>query len=366
MANTRTPIGVIGCGNISGAYLDAQKKLDNLAVVACADLDMDRAKAAATKYGIEACSVEALLARGDVDIVVNLTIPRAHASVDLAAITAGKHVYSEKPLALDRAEGRRILDAAAQRNLRVGCAPDTFLGAGVQSCVKGVADGLIGDIVGASAFVAGHGHESWHPDPEFYYKPGGGPLFDMGPYYLTALVALIGRARRVTASTKASFAHRTITSEAKRGQKVDVEVATHCAGIIDFDNGATATLLASFDVWHPRLPCIELYGTLGTIAVPDPNGFKGPAMVRLAQDKEHRAVEQAHAVNSRGLGVADMAAAIRSGRTHRASGELAYHVLDIMCAFDESSRTGRHIEITSPCERPRAIPAGLVEGAIDA
>jgi predicted dehydrogenase len=362
----RTKIGVIGCGNISKAYLPAGKKFANLDVVACADIDMGRAKAAAETHGIpRACSVDELLATPDIEIVVNLTIPKAHAEVDLAVLRAKKHVYSEKPLALSRPEGLGVLSFAKSNGLRVGSAPDTFLGAGIQTCLKAVADGLIGEPVAATAFVTGHGHESWHPDPAFYYQPGGGPLFDMGPYYLTALVAFLGRARRVSASTKITFAERTITSQPKSGQKIKVEVPTHYAGVIDFDGGATATLLASFDMWRAKLPCIEIYGTQGSLSVPDPNGFGGEPMIFRAGDKEWTTLAFTHATNSRSLGVSDMASAIQAKRPHRANGDLAFHVLDIMCAFEESSTQSKHIEVASACSRPALIPAGLEEGQID-
>jgi predicted dehydrogenase len=363
---TRTKVGVIGCGNISKAYLPAGKNFANLDVVACADLDPARAKAAAEAHDIpRACSVDELLATPEIEIVINLTIPKAHAEVDRAVLGAGKHVYGEKPLALSRPEGQSILSLAKSKGLRVGSAPDTFLGAGIQTCLKAVADGLIGEPVAATAFVTGHGHESWHPDPEFYYEKGGGPLFDMGPYYLTALIAFLGRARRVSASTKATFAERTITSQPKSGQKIQVEVPTHYAGVVDFDGGATATVLASFDMWRAKLPCIEIHGTDGSLSVPDPNGFAGEPMLFRAGDKDWKPLPFTHATNSRGLGVADMASAIATKRQHRASGDLAYHVLDIMCAFEESSAQGKHIEVKSPCERPATIPAGLEEGAID-
>lgn len=361
----RTKIGVVGCGNISAAYLPAGKKFENLEVVACADLDLERARGAAAAHGIpRACSVAELLATPSVEIVVNLTIPRAHAAISLAALGAGKHVYSEKPLALSRVEGRQILALARANGLRVGSAPDTFLGAGIQTCLKALADGLIGEPIAATAFVTGHGHENWHPDPEFYYQMGGGPLFDMGPYYLTALVAFLGRARRVSASTKATFAERTITSQPKSGQKIRVEVPTHHAGIIDFDGGATAMLLASFDMWRAKLPCLEIYGTHGSLSVPDPNGFGGEPLLYRAGAADWVPLPLTHSSNSRGLGVADMAAAIVSGRAQRASGDLAFHVLDIMCAFEESSARGQHVEISSACQRPELMKSGLAEGQI--
>jgi predicted dehydrogenase len=299
--------------------------------------------------------------------VLNLTIPRAHAEVGLAALNAGKNVYNEKPLAVRREDGQRMLETAKAKGLLVGGAPDTFLGAGIQTCRKLIDDGWIGEPVAATAFMVCHGHESWHPDPEFYYKVGGGPMFDMGPYYLTALVNLIGAVRCVSGSTRITFAERTITSQPKYGTKIEVEVPTHVAGLLDFANGAIGTIITSFDVWAGELPRIEIYGSAGSLSVPDPNTFGGPVRIRRAGSTEWSEVPLAfgYADNSRGLGVADMASALQAGRSHRASGALTYHVLDIMHAVHDSSRDGRRVELTSACERPAPLPLGLLEGQVD-
>ena len=363
-----TKVGIIGCGNISGIYFQAGKTFDILDIVGCADLLPDRAKAKAEEHGCKAyASPEALLADPDIKIVMNLTIPNAHASVALAALEAGKCVHNEKPLAITRDDGRKMLDLAKAKNLRVGCAPDTFMGGGIQTCVKLIDDGWIGEPIGATAFMMCHGHESWHPDPEFYYKAGGGPMFDMGPYYLTALVALMGPAKRVTGSTRITFPERTITSQPKSGTVIKVDVPTHVAGILDFANGAVGTIITSFDVWAAELPRIEIYGTLGSISVPDPNGFGGPVRIRRAGAGEWSDVPLSHGYpeNARGIGVADMAYALRSGRPHRASGELAYHVLDIMHAFHDASDAGKHINLESTCARPAALPLNLRHGLLD-
>jgi predicted dehydrogenase len=219
---------------------------------------------------------------------------------------------------------------------------------------------VIGEPVAAVAFMTGHGPEAWHPDPEFFYKPGAGPMFDMGPYYLTALISLLGPIARVTGSTRISFPERTIGSGPKQGQQIAVETPTHVAGVLDFAGGAVATIITSFDVWAANLPRIEIYGSEGSLSVPDPNTFGGPVRIRLAKDKEWRDVPLTHGYteNSRGLGVADMAGAIREGRPHRASGELAYHVLDVMAAFEEASTAGHHVAITSGPPRVAALPAG--------
>lgn len=357
-------IGIVGCGNISGIYLEAGQKFAILNIVACADIDLARAQAQAAKYGVpRACSVEELLADPTIEIVVNLTVPAAHAEVALAALAAGKSVYNEKPLAIERADAQRMLELAAAQSLRVGCAPDTFLGGGLQTCRALIDAGVIGTPVAASAFMMSHGPEGWHPNPDFFYQRGAGPMFDMGPYYLTALVSLLGPVRRVTGSAQISFAQRTITSQPLHGASITVATPTHVAGVLDFAGGAVATLVTSFDVWAAELPRIEIYGSLGTLSLPDPNTFGGPVRVRLAGEQEWREIPIAHGytANSRGLGVADMAHAMREGRPHRASGQLAYHVLDLMHAFHDASREGRHIELASGCERPAALPAAWPE-----
>ncbi len=360
-------VGLIGCGTISGIYFKNAAKFPILDLVACADVVPERAQARGAEFGVEAVAVSELLAHPEIEMVLNLTIPKAHAEVALAALTAGKSVYNEKPLAVTREDGRRMLDLAEEKGLRVGNAPDTFLGGGIQTCRKIIDDGWIGEPVAATAFMMGHGPESWHPDPEFYYKIGGGPMFDMGPYYLTALVNLIGPVRRVTGSARITFPERTITSEPKHGTVIEVETPTHVAGVMDFENGAIGTIITSFDVWGADLPRIEIYGSTGSLSVPDPNTFGGPVRIRRAGAKEWSEVPLSHGYseNARGVGLADMACALRSGRPHRASGELAYHVLDVMHAFHDASREGRHVEMASTCQRPAPLPLGLPEFELD-
>lgn len=369
MTQKRTKIGIIGCGNISGIYLQSGGKFDILEVAACADIIPSRAEAKAQEHNIpKACSPEELLADPEIDIVVNLTIPKVHAEVSLAAAEAGKSVYSEKPLAVDRQAGARLLERAKAKNTRVGCAPDTFLGGGLQMCRKLIDEGWIGQPVAATAFMMSPGHERWHPDPEFYYQAGGGPMFDMGPYYLTALVSILGPARRVTGSARITFPERMITSQPKYGQKITVDVPTHVAGVIDFASGVVGVIVTSFDVWSAQLPRIEIYGNEGSLSLPDPNTFGGPVHIRRAGAGEWSEIPlmYGYTENSRGLGVADMAYALRSGRPHRANGEMAYHVLDIMQALHEASQTGRHIELSSQCDRPASLPLGLRPGTLDA
>ncbi|NOY81857.1 MAG: Gfo/Idh/MocA family oxidoreductase [Kiritimatiellaeota bacterium] len=364
----KTKIGIIGCGNISGAYLKTCPSFDILEVAACADLDLERARARTEEFGVpRAVSTGELLADPDIEIAVNLTTPDAHYSVDRAVLEAGKSVYSEKPLAVARQQGLELLDLARARGLRIGCAPDTFMGGGIQTCRKLIDDGAVGEPVAATAFMTCRGHESWHPAPEFYYKAGGGPVFDMGPYYLTALVNLLGPVERVTGSARITFPERTITSEPLNGKVIRVEVPTHVAGVLDFASGAVASLIMSFDVWAARLPRIEIYGTEGSLSVPDPNGFGGTVRLLRAGEQEWREVSLTHPYtdNWRGIGVADMAYAIRFDRPHRASGQLACHVLDIMQALHEASYSDRHVRLTTSCERPAPLPVGLPEGVLD-
>jgi predicted dehydrogenase len=364
-----THVGIIGCGKISGVYFENCKLYPALDIVTCADLDLERARAAADQYGIaKACSVEELLDDPSIDIVINLTIPAAHAEVCLKALQAGKHVYVEKPLAVTREEGLQILAVANSNGLLVGSAPDTFLGGGIQTSIKLIEDGWIGTPVAATAFMMGRGHEHWHPDPEFYYAKGGGPMFDMGPYYLTALVAMLGPIRQVSGMTKVTFPERTITSEKKYGQTIHVETPTHVAGLLDFHNGVIGTIITSFDVFGgSQLPHIEVYGSQGTLRVPDPNGFGGPVLLKRHDSSDWMEIPLSHgyANNSRGIGVLDMAYAIQHGRMNRANGELAYHVLEAMHGFHDSSDQGKHYVMQSTCERPQAMPVGMITGKLD-
>jgi predicted dehydrogenase len=351
-------IGIVGCGNISSVYLKNCTASEYLNVLAVADLDMERAMSQAKRFNIpRAITVEELLADPDIDLVINLTIPAAHGTVGLAAIRAGKSIYNEKPLAISREDGQSMLKEARKRGVRVGCAPDTFLGDGLQTCRALLDEGAIGEPVAATAFMLGHGPEGWHPDPEFFYQVGAGPMFDMGPYYLTALISLLGPVRRVTGSARISFPERAIGSKPKKGTKIEVKTPTHIAGVLDFASGPVATLVTSFDVWASQVPRIEIYGSKGTLSVPDPNIFGGPVHLRLAGEDDWREVPLAHytALNDRGIGVADMAHGIRHKRLHRANGELAYHVLDIMHAFHDASDRGRHIELKSTCKQPEPL-----------
>ncbi len=357
-------IGIIGCGNISGAYFGGAQRTDVLEIKACADIRMEAAQRQAEHFGCQAVSVDELLADPEIELVINLTIPRAHVDVGLKILGAGKHVYSEKPLGVSSEEGLKLIRTAEAKGLRVGNAPDTFLGAGIQTSRKVLDEGAIGKPIAGTAFMCGHGHESWHPNPAFYYDVGGGPMLDMGPYYVTALVNLLGPVKRVAGITTKSFDERIATSEAVRGLRIPVKVSTHLAGVLEFANGAIITMIMSFDMWRHSLPCIEVYGTEGSMKVPDPNGFGGPVHISSARENWSE-IPLAFPQNARMIGVIDMVCAIRSGRSHRASGALAYHVLEVMTAFDKSSQSRSHVEMQSTVERPAPFPAGLSEWEVE-
>ncbi|HSN76105.1 MAG TPA: Gfo/Idh/MocA family oxidoreductase [Anaerolineae bacterium] len=363
----KVKVGVVGAGKIFSAYVAGCRAFSILELDAVADIDTARAAQQAAEHGLpRSLSVDALLADPEIQIVVNLTVPKVHAAVSLAAIAAGKHVYSEKPLAVTRADGQQILLAATEQGVRVGSAPDTFLGGGQQTCRKLIDDGWIGEPVAAVAFMASHGPEAWHPNPDFFYQTGGGPLLDMAPYYLTSLINLLGPVQRVAGSARISFAERVATSREHYGRRLPVEVSTHVAALLDFAAGPMATLITSFDIWHANLPRIEIYGSQGSLSVPDPNIFGGVVRVRRAGAAEWSdAPLLFDAEVGRGIGVADLAYAIGSGRPQRASDELAFHVLDVMTAVEESSAEGRHVLLESTCARPEPLPLGLLRGELD-
>ena len=364
MKEVRTKVGIIGCGNISQAYVGATKTFPVLDIVACADAYPEVAEKAAERWKIAALSVDELLARSDVDIILNLTIPQAHAEVTLQALAAGKHVHLEKPLALNRAEGQRVVDEAASKNLRVSCAPDTFLGAGIQTCRQLIDGGALGRVVAGTAFMMCPGHEGWHPNPAFYYAAGGGPVFDMAPYYLSALVTLLGPVREVSAVAVKTYSTRTVGSEPRRGEVIPVEVPTHVSGTLSFHGGAVVTMIMSFDVKRHSSAPLELHGELGSLRVPDPNTFGGP--VRLFQDGDwqEQPLVNNYTENMRGIGAADLAYALREDRPHRCHSDLAFHVLDIMQALHDASEQKKHVEVQSSCERPAPLPLGVGEGVL--
>lgn len=368
-AGAHTPVGILGCGVISEVYARKLAKLPGVELVACADLLPERARDLAARHDIpKALTPEALIDDPDLQVVVNLTIPAVHQPLSLAAVRAGKSVFSEKPLALDLEAGLALGAAAAEAGVRVGCAPDTFLGAGLQTCRRLIDEGAIGEPVAAQGFMLQPGPEAWHPGPAVFYQRGAGPLFDMGPYYLTALVHLLGPVRRLCGSARVTHASREVRSEPLRGQRFAVEVPTHVSALLEFEAGPIATLTTSFDVQSSRLRNLEIHGSEATLSVPDPNTFGGPVTIRRRREREWTELPLTHgnAEQSRGIGLADMLCAVRDGRPHRASLELATHVLDGMESILLSSEEGRHRTPRTRCERPAALPPGLPDDCFDA
>jgi predicted dehydrogenase len=363
-------VGVLGCGNISDTYLTRSAEFDALDVVACADLDQARAEAQAARYGVRALSPEDLLADPGIDLVINLTPPTTHAAVGRAVLEAGKHLYTEKPLGVTLEEGRALAAASAAARRRIGCAPDTFLGGGHQLARRLVDEGAVGrPVAGTIAFMT-HGMEHWHPNPAFFFRRGGGPVLDIGAYYVTAMVNLIGPVRRVTALATRGFAERVVTSEGpRRGERIPVEVDTHVAGALEFACGAVVSLVTSWDVWAEQLFRLDLFGSDGTLLLPDPNFFGGASRLSrrggpfepveptdLPYARDNRVTSRGTSVaDYRIIGVVDMARAIQEGRPHRCSGELALHVLEVLTALGRSAWEDRAVPIETPCARPEPL-----------
>lgn len=350
-------VGIIGCGAIIAQYLTNFRRLDQIELVAVADLDPARAEAVASDYdGVRAVSVEELLAADDVELVLNLTIPAAHAEVALKAVAAGKSVYGEKPLAASTAEARQVLEAARKAGVAVGCAPDTVLGTGIQTARKAIDDGLIGAPVSATATMVTPGHERWHPNPDFYYQPGGGPLLDMGPYYVTALVTLLGPVVSVMGAASHTRSERTIGSGPRQGEKVPVDIDSHVTGVLVHASGALSTLFMSFDAVKSKSSNIEIHGQLGSLVVPDPNHFDGDVQLFPlgAEAWETLPASAGYVDSGRGFGIADLAST-PPGAEPRAGGTLAYHVLDVMESVLESARSGAAVTIHSTAARPDAV-----------
>jgi predicted dehydrogenase len=351
-------VGIIGCGTISAQYVSTFDQLSSLELVAVADLDPARADALAAAHpGVRALSVDGLLADPAVEVVLNLTIPAAHASVALRAIAAGKHVYGEKPLAVTTTEAREVLRAASAAGVRVACAPDTVLGTGIQTARHAIDAGAIGSPIAATATMVTPGHELWHPDPDFYYAPGGGPLFDMGPYYVSALVTLLGPVASVIGAASCTRGVRTIGSGARQGQQIPVTTPTHVTGVLVHASGVLSTLVMSFDAVASRASPIEVHGDRASLVVPDPNRFDGDTLVRAIGDRDWRLVPPSagyqHA--SRGYGLADLAAT-PADEEPRTGGQFAFHVLDIMESLLTAARTNQTVTVTSTCPRPAPVP----------
>ena len=361
-------IGVMGCGNISTTYFKYAPLFKGIEIVACADLNPEMAKMRAAEYSVKAMKPAELLAAPGVDLILNLTVPDAHFGISLAAVKAGKHAYSEKPLVLSLKDGLALKKAADANKVRVGCAPDTFLGGAHQQARKALDDGTVGRITSGTAHVMGFGMEHWHPNPDFFFKPGGGPILDMGPYYIANLINLIGPVKRVAALTSMAQKSRTISSQPRAGQKISVKTATNAQALLQFANGATVTLIASWDVFAHRMSNMELYGTEGSLYVPDPNFFGGEVLAT----KRNGAAEalpswdhpfgipnqqypQGMLANYRCVGVADMAAAIKGKRDTRCSLERTLHGVDVMTAILASGEVGKFIDLKTTCTRPKAL-----------
>jgi predicted dehydrogenase len=364
-------VGIVGAGKISGQYSESFLRLPQVQVTAVADLDTGRATALAAEHpGARARSLADLLAADDVDVVLNLTIPAAHAEVALAAIAAGKHVYGEKPLAATTDAARAVVRAAQDAGVRLACAPDTVLGTGVQTARAALDAGAIGVPHSATAFMVTPGHERWHHDPEFYYRPGGGPLLDMGPYYLTSLVHLLGPVRRVVGASSRPRTSRTIGTGPRAGTSFDVEIDTHITGILEHESGALTTLIMSFDTWAADLPRLEVYGSTGSLSLPDPNYFDGDVRLFTLDAPEWAAlpVSAGYVGAARGYGVADLAQGLAAGRPHRASADVALHVLDVMESVQAAADGGAAVTVTTTCERPEPLtePVDLAAGAAGA
>lgn len=383
-------LGIIGLGDISDVYINNLKQYDIVHILACASRGLEKAERKAEQHGITRPYADGhdLIADLDIDIVLNLTTPAAHAEYNLAAIQAGKHLYTEKPLASTYKEAREIMSAAAEHGRSVGSAPDTFLGGRLQTCREIIDAGTIGEITAASAFVVSPGHEWHHPSPAFFYQPGAGPLLDIGPYYVIALLSLIGPAVSCCAMGKQTFATRTARCEPTVGESIRVhpDVDTHISATIEFASGAIGTIITSFDVWDSELPRIEIYGTRGTICIRDvdpisgPNLFGGPLLLQTAQTSRWRGVprpeplgdwtevpvtrrfsETGHDKNSRGIGLVEMAYAIRDGRPVRAGGEMALHSVELMEAILDSAKTRRFVDLETSFARPQPLPVDFPE-----
>lgn len=359
-------IGIVGAGVISGQYLHQLEQIAGVRVGVVADLDAARAADVASACGARPAGVDELLSDPEVDIVLNLTTPPFHAQIDASALAAGKHVYSEKPLAVRLSDGEATVAEARRRGLRVGCAPDTFLGTGLQTTLAALQSGRIGTPFAASAFWSSPGHEQWHPNPGFYYSPGGGPVLDMGPYYLTALVTHLGPVRRVRSAVLTTQRERLVGTGPLAGRRIDVGVPTHATAMLEHASGAVSTLTVSFEIWDAQQPKLELYGTAGTLSLPDPNCFDGVGAIYRADEPQWTQLPVSHGFvgAGRGVGLADMARAIRDGGPHRADGALALHVLEIMTAIEAPAEDGSASVLTTTVEVSGPVPLTPAAGVL--
>ena len=370
-------VGLIGCGRISDIYIQNCQSYNELQLVGCASLDMAESREKARQYDIGiVCSADELISHPDIDCILNLTVPSAHTDIALAALESGKHVFSEKPFATDLAQGRAVLKRALDNQLLVGNAPDTFLGGRWQTCRALIDSGVIGMPTGVAAFVGTHGVERHNPNPDFYYLEGGGPMLDLGPYYVTAMVSVLGPISRVCGLSRKTFSERMIENGHRSGEMIPVEVDTHTMGMIEFESGVIGSITMSFDIWDSETPRFEIYGEEGTLCIPDPdpvhgaNQFGGEVWYRTRENSRWAyqprvtgkdswtVAENCHGYNdnSRGLGLLDLAVAVKEKRQPRASGELAYHVSEALTGILEAPARGGYIDIASTCQRPDPLP----------
>jgi predicted dehydrogenase len=361
-------VGILGCGNISTTYFKLSPLFKGLKVLACADINMDAARLRAEEYQVKAQTVDELLANDELDVIVNLTIPDAHFPISKRILEAGKHVYSEKPLVLTLEQGEELRRIAKEKGLAVGCAPDTFLGGAHQLARKFIDDGGIGRVTSGTCHVMSPGMEMWHPNPDFFFLPGGGPILDLGPYYVANLINLIGPVKRVGAMTSMASETRTITSQPRNGEIIPVKTPTTIQALLEFVSGATVTLTASWDVWSHRHANMELYGTEGSLYVPDPNFFGG-VVEASGRDKEIKPLaDWAHPfgianqespsgarANYRTAGLADLAASLIDGRDARCSLDRTLHGVDVMTSILKSGEENRFIDLTTTCTQPAAL-----------
>ena len=357
-------VGIIGCGNISAAYLQLAPMFKGYDIVAVADINMDNARARADEFGVRAETVDGLLAAADIDLIINLTVPAAHVDVSRKILEAGKHVYSEKPFVLSLAEAQELGKIASAKGLRIGSAPDTFMGGSHQKARDLIDAGAIGTVTSGTAVVMSRGMEDWHPNPDFFFLKGAGPILDIGPYYVCNLVQMLGPVKAVTSFTGSARDSRTIGNGPRIGETVPVETPTTIHAVMSFESGAIITVLASWDVWTNNHPIMELYGSEGTMVVPDPNFFGGTLTItEQGGDPIEKSWEHPFNVpnfdgdraNYRGAGLADMALAIAADRPHRCNESFATHVVEVMTAILEAGETGQVVSLTTTCERPAPL-----------
>ena len=362
-------VGIIGCGNISETYFNCQKIFNNFEIISCADINTEFANESAEKFNIKAQSVDDILSNKDIDLIINLTIPSAHKEIIINSLKAGKHCFSEKPLAMNMKEGLEIVKISNEKNLYVGCAPDTFLGSAGQNARKLIEDNKIGKIVLGTFNLMSHGMEHWHPNPDFFFKPGAGPVFDVGVYYITQLINLIGPIKSISSISGTATPERTISSEPRKGEKIIVETPTTLMGSLEFHNSAKIQFFCSWDIWKHKHSTIELYGLEGSMIVPDPNFFSGDILISN-KDQDWQTINNdsmllgipnktdndgTKIANYRGIGLSDMIQAIQNQRQARCSLDLSIHVLEVMEGILNSSTQKEIYHLNTKPHQPKYL-----------